>query len=149
MHFSETGRSVTGLTYYAWKMGPVPADLSPELIPQGSTELSKHLSIEKIPTGYDKEMVKFVPKHEFNEGVFSKRELCILKSLAEEYQNSAAQEMIEATHLENQPWHRIWEVEGRKQQEIPYLLALKSQEAEEMEKTINENKNAWAEFFDQ
>jgi uncharacterized phage-associated protein len=30
-HFRETGRSVTGLDYYAWKMGPVPVQLYNEL----------------------------------------------------------------------------------------------------------------------
>ena len=29
-HFRETGRSVTGLDYHAWKMGPVPFDLMQE-----------------------------------------------------------------------------------------------------------------------
>src|SRR3972149_1376061 len=30
-HFKETGRSVTGMDYYAWKMGPVPVDLYEEV----------------------------------------------------------------------------------------------------------------------
>lgn len=29
-HFRQTGRSVTGLDYHAWKMGPVPLDLMQE-----------------------------------------------------------------------------------------------------------------------
>src|SRR5947209_11343888 len=30
-HFKETGRSVTGLDYFAWEMGPVPAALQNEI----------------------------------------------------------------------------------------------------------------------
>lgn len=30
-HFRDTGRSVTGLDYFAWKMGPVPKSLFEEL----------------------------------------------------------------------------------------------------------------------
>ncbi len=30
-HFKETGKSVTGLDYYAWNMGPVPKDVYEEL----------------------------------------------------------------------------------------------------------------------
>ena len=29
-HFRETGRSVTGLDYVAWKLGPVPVELAQE-----------------------------------------------------------------------------------------------------------------------
>jgi uncharacterized phage-associated protein len=31
MHFRETGRSVTGLDYYAWDFGPVPKKLYDEI----------------------------------------------------------------------------------------------------------------------
>jgi hypothetical protein len=30
-HYRETGRSVTGLSYYAWKLGPVPVALDEEI----------------------------------------------------------------------------------------------------------------------
>jgi hypothetical protein len=36
--------------------------------------------------------------------------------------------MVEETHLENLPWHQIYEVEGRKQASIPYRMAVRSQE---------------------
>ncbi|MFC1858011.1 Panacea domain-containing protein [Thermodesulfobacteriota bacterium] len=31
IHFKHTGKSVTGLDYYAWQMGPVPRDLYEEI----------------------------------------------------------------------------------------------------------------------
>ena len=36
--------------------------------------------------------------------------------------------MVEAAHLENLPWHQIYEVEKRKQELIPYDLAVLKQE---------------------
>ncbi|WP_217994559.1 Panacea domain-containing protein [Rodentibacter caecimuris] len=30
-HYKQVGRSVTGLDYSAWKMGPVPVDLHEEI----------------------------------------------------------------------------------------------------------------------
>ena len=40
--------------------------------------------------------------------------------------------MVEATHLENRPWHEIYEVQGKRQQQIPYDLALARGDAELM-----------------
>jgi hypothetical protein len=74
----------------------------------------------------------------FDESLFSKRELRIMQGLAVEYRDTQADDMIEATHLENQPWHRTYVEEGKRQQRIPYELALRKQEAEEMRDVIGE-----------
>jgi uncharacterized phage-associated protein len=73
-----------------------------------------------------------------DESLFSKRELRIMRSLAEEYRDTLAENIIEATHLENQPWHKIYVEEGKRQQVIPYELALRKQEAEEMLQVVGE-----------
>ncbi|MNL41398.1 hypothetical protein D3C87_1638030 [compost metagenome] len=69
---------------------------------------------------------------EFNPTHFSKRELRLLRELSAEFRDADAEQMVEETHLENLPWHQIFEVEGRKQAQIPYLMSLKKQDYEFM-----------------
>jgi hypothetical protein len=38
-----------------------------------------------------------------------------MASLAEEFSDAQANEMIKTTHLENQPWHQIYVEQGRRQ----------------------------------
>lgn len=121
-HFKQTGRSVTGLTYNAWPMGPVPVSLSDEL-DAPRLDLSESMKIDKIQIK-DKWMMTFSPTVPFSDTHFTKREMMILKNLAEEYRDADAESMIEATHLENLPWDKIYNKEGKKQQEIPYDLAV-------------------------
>ena len=40
--------------------------------------------------------------------------------------------MVEATHLENSPWDKVWAQERRKQGLIPYEYALRAQETDQM-----------------
>ncbi len=72
----------------------------------------------------------------FSEHHFSKREMMILKNLAEEYRDTDADSIIEATHLENLPWDQVYNKDGKKQQEIPYGLALRNDEREQMMKIV-------------
>ena len=138
-HFSKTGKSVTGLEYFAWPMGPVPTKLFEEL--DAPTELtSDSMEISTRRTPQNKEMLDITPKIAFKPDYFSKRELKLLETLSKEYFSSAAGDMIEATHLENLPWHEVYEVQGKKQQEIPYVLALKKSEYEQIIKNVNENE---------
>lgn len=83
-------------------------------------------------------MLTVRPLAAMDESLFSKRELRIMRSLAEEYCDTLAEDMIEATHLENQPWHKVYVEEGKRQQVIPYALALRKQEAEEMLQVFDE-----------
>lgn len=137
-HFKQTGRSVTGLTYNAWPMGPVPVSLFNE-IEAPSKDLTDAVHIEKksIQGG---EMLKIAPKGDFSGSLFSKREMRLLTSLAKEYRDMTADEMIEATHLENLPWHQIYNKEGRKQAEIPYDLAVRSDERDFILRVAKERK---------
>jgi uncharacterized phage-associated protein len=128
-HYRQTGRSVTGLEYFAWKMGPVPVELMDE-IDMPEPDMAQKLSFRIIPTNFNNSMLLVEPKAEFDSSHFTKRELRLLESLAEEYKSSKADEMIEATHLETLPWHRVFIDEGKKQKKIPYEYALKPEEAE-------------------
>lgn len=128
-HYKQTGRSVTGLDYYAWKMGPVPEDLYEEL-PVPEPDLAEKVKIIAIPTSYEHPMFLIEPKAEFDPSHFTKRELSILKDLANRYGLSKADEMIEATHVETLPWNRVYNVEKRRRELIPYEYALNTDEVE-------------------
>lgn len=48
--------------------------------------------------------------------------------------------MIEATHLENSPWDKVYKKESSPQAVIPYEYALRPNEREEMLKVIHERE---------
>ncbi|WP_394751940.1 Panacea domain-containing protein [Crenothrix sp.] len=136
-HYSRTGRNVTGLDYFAWPMGPVPAELNNELT-NPSSDFSQALEVrsKKIAKG---NMLNINPLVSFSADFFSKREIKLLEQLASEFKNSYAKDMVEATHLENLPWHEIYEKQGLKQQQIPYELALNKAELGQISKNVNEH----------
>jgi len=121
-HFRATGRSVTGLDYYAWTMGPVPVELNGQLDePSGDLFQAVSIVTEQV---VDHQRLKVVPKREFDARFFSKRELHLLEDIAGRYRDSTADEMIEVTHAENGAWEKVWrEGEGRNGL-IDYNLAL-------------------------
>lgn len=137
-HYKETGRSVTGMEYFAWKMGPVPVALYQEVEMPESDMADKVEFIEK-PTRSGP-MLTVNPIGSFDDSHFSKRELRIMNGLAEEYATTQVEDMVEATHLENEPWHKIYVEEGKHQKHIPYELALRKQELEIMREVICERK---------
>ena len=129
-HFKQTGRPVTGLDYFAWPMGPVPVSLYNETSSPEPDMGSQILFIEKqIKKGT---MLEVKPLVDFNSEFFSKRELKILQTLSKEFFETIAEDMVEATHLENQPWHMIYNEKNQKQQIIPYELAIRKQELAEV-----------------
>lgn len=135
-HFRDTGRPVTGLDYFAWKMGPVPKLLFEELAaPHGDWQ--GHCSFKTIKTAKG-DMLSVNAIGEFDSTHFSKRELRLLQQLSTEFKDSDAEEMVEKTHLENLPWHQIYEVEQRKQAQIPYLMSLRKQEYELMLESVRD-----------
>lgn len=143
-HFREAGRAVTGLEYFAWKMGPVPVDLYEEVDMPEPDMADKIEFIEKSTRRGTMLVVK--PIAEFDESHFTRREMRIMRSLADEFRDTPADDMIEATHLENQPWHRIYIEEGRRLQRIPYELALHETEAAEMLEVMAERREIVGHF---
>ncbi|MGH8611990.1 MAG: Panacea domain-containing protein [Gammaproteobacteria bacterium] len=137
-HYQDTGRSVTGMDYYAWKMGPVPVELYEE-VDMPEPDLAEKVEFSEKATRRGT-MLVVKPLVGFDDSLFSKRELRIMDSLAMEFYETLAEDMIETTHLENQPWHKIYVEEGRRQQLIPYELALRKQEAEDMRDMIGERQ---------
>ena len=124
-HFKETGRSVTGMEYFAWPMGPVPKSLYEEIKKQ--TKLKKFFKF--IPQGFlDPEFsdktIKLSPKIEFDERLFSKREIHIMNDLVLIYKDVKAKNITEASHDKKSPWYKVFKKENRKQQIIPYEYIL-------------------------
>lgn len=121
-HFRETGRSVTGLNYHAWEFGPVPVNLMQEW-ENPAPDLRHAITIEpeKI-IDYMRETV--VPLGQFDDSHFSKRELRIMASLADQYCDERSISMVDITHVENGAWSKIWNDGRGNYHPIPYELAI-------------------------
>ena len=137
-HFKEVGRGVTGLTYNAWRMGPVPTKLMNEVEAESDSnesesDLSKTIEIKYVSVGKSHPMMTFNPLVEFNRQIFSKRELKLLERIAEENKLLGGEQMVEKTHLPTLPWYRVHQVEGRELAEIPYHYAIAEDDMEMME----------------
>lgn len=138
-HFKATGRSVTGLTYHAWKMGPVPVSLYEE-IESPEPDMAEAIEFVERPTKLGRPMLSVEPREAFDPQHFTRRELALMKSLADEYCNARAEDMIEETHLENQPWDLVFNKQKNRQAPIPYEHALRSDEREMMLRLVKERE---------
>jgi uncharacterized phage-associated protein len=120
LHFKQTGKSVTGLDYFAWKMGPVPKVLFDEL--SGDMKSDMRAAIKVLPKdGFQGIQPKTKPDIRF----FSKREMKLLEDLSFIFEEANAEVMVESTHLKNEPWDRTLRTKGEFQ-EIDYMLAIDS-----------------------
>jgi uncharacterized phage-associated protein len=138
-HYAQTGRSVTGLEYFAWPMGPVPVELQDE-IKSPREDLKEKVEFSFPPLMGPSQAVEITPKAEFDPSVFTKREMALLKEVADEFALSYADEMIYSTHLPGNPWDRVFNQEGRKQKKIPFEYALSGEDAEEVKEAAIEHE---------
>lgn len=60
-HYTQTGRSVTGMEYYAWRMGPVPVSVEEEF-DCPSDDFQEHISIKAEDIGMSHPMLRIVPQ---------------------------------------------------------------------------------------
>lgn len=121
-HYRQTGRSVTGLNYYAWKLGPVPVALDEE-IEEPAADLDAAVTLEQEPV-FNHIRMRIKALQTFDPSHFSKRELRLLASIAERYKNSFAKDMVDVTHGKGDPWDRVY-VDGQGfNAPIPYELAV-------------------------
>jgi uncharacterized phage-associated protein len=121
-HFRETGHSVTGLDYRAWKMGPVPFELVQEW-----DELEPDLAtaIDIVPERViDFTRERVVPKAKFDDTPFTKRELRLMQELALRFRDEFTKPMVNFTHFERGPWDKIWDSGRGNNDRIPYTLAI-------------------------
>ncbi|QJD91828.1 SocA family protein [Duganella dendranthematis] len=123
-HFKQTGKSVTGLDYEAWKFGPVPAELMREWKTLRD-DLSEAIEIIREPQyDYVRETVHVRDGVEFDDEDFTPRQLKILDALCNQYLANKSQKMIDITHEQNGAWDKIWADGAGDHQTIPYELAI-------------------------
>ncbi len=120
-HFRETGKSVTGLDYFAWQMGPVPKDLFEEL--SGILKPDLRAAVHEVPD--KKGFQKMQARKKFDSQYFSNKEMKLLEDLSYVFQDAGAEDMVESTHLKNEPWDRTLKEKGQFKL-IDYMLAIDS-----------------------
>ena len=125
-HFKETGRSVTGLEYFAWSMGPVPNSLYEKINKQ--IELKKFFKF--VPESFldpdfkNDKVNRFIPQVKFNEGLFSKREKRIMEELVCLYKDTKSKDMTNISHDIKGPWYKVFKKENNPKGAIPYEYVL-------------------------
>jgi uncharacterized phage-associated protein len=95
-YFKYFGKSITGCQYAAIDMGPVPNNF--KLI-FGLLEEENYLFSE-ITTYYDKETEMFSPQQIFDNNLFNKDELNILKMILSEFGRIKTNSLIDISHKE-------------------------------------------------
>lgn len=141
-HFKETGRSVTGHTYKAWGKGPVPTKVYWEIDPKNNPDdLKEYLFIEEeiFDEINNKKKLNIKPKKEFNNKIFTKRELEILGRIAEVFRDATGDIMKDSTHMKNAPWDKTIKDKGESA-EIDYLLALDDEKNSLTEEIVKVNQ---------
>jgi uncharacterized phage-associated protein len=143
-HFKQTGRSVTGLDYFAWKRGPVPQTIFFEIKKGIKSDFADHIRV--VGT---EDRTNFVPLKKFDNTHFSKRELKLLEEISFIFKDAKAEDISEATHLHNKPWGKTIKLKG-KNKKIDYIFAiddtkdsLSLEEVNERINEIEENKKAF------
>jgi len=132
-HFKETGKSVTGLHYNAWQLGPVPVELFHEFEkPQDDFKKCINIIGEVTPDGF----FKMLPRCKFDNRYFSKREMRLLGKVAYIFKEAKTEDIVEVSHLPNMPWDKTIKTKGE-YAEIDFLLALdESKESLSLEEAI-------------
>lgn len=115
-HFKETGKSITDLKYYAWEKGPVPNELFEEM---DSPKKDFQDFFTVIP---DDAIWQIKVKKSADTKHFTKREMRIIEETAFIFKDATAKDMVEISHLPNQPWSKTLAQKG-KFEEIDYALA--------------------------
>jgi uncharacterized phage-associated protein len=147
-HFKETGRSVTGLKYKAWKMGPVPPDVYYQIDPEKNPDdFKESIFVEKVEfengSGH---YLKIQPIKKFNSKIFSKRELLLLEKIAFIFNEAKASDMTDSTHLKNSPWSKTKKEKGENEW-IDYMLAIDDENNSLNQNDIDDRNQIENEFF--
>jgi uncharacterized phage-associated protein len=123
-HFRQTGKSVTGFDYQAWKFGPVPVDLMEEW-EQLDPDLASVIRItpEQV-VDYTRYTVKTKDGVKFDDSEFSSRQLRIMADLVEKYRETMSEKLIDVTHAQNGAWDKVWQGGKGAHLPIPYALGI-------------------------
>lgn len=98
LHYSKTGFSITGLTYRAIQLGPVPAEydkLYMKLADEGK------IYIDEVLIHGDNYAEIINGKEEYNENIFSDKEKEILNTIIKEFKSNTSKEIVELSHQYN------------------------------------------------
>jgi uncharacterized phage-associated protein len=126
-------------------MGPVPVDLYAEFdVP--TADMLSCIQFDSIPVKNGL-MLFIQPIAEFDNRYFSKRKLRLMAQLVNQYNDTSAEEIIEASHLEHKPWQRVYIQEGKKQQLIPYEYVLTSAEKKVISELNQEHQEMLRNFL--
>ena len=128
-HFRQTGAGVTGLTYKAWPNGPAPSALWHELQHGGHEDLQKSVAVFPVKDDLTNQLLRrdLKPRAAFDESYFTKRELKIMKMLAEVFHEIGAEDMSQFSHSRRLPWGKVFAQGKGNGREIPYELARSSE----------------------
>lgn len=146
-HFKETGRSVTNQKYLAWKLGPVPQPIYKELSPDNlPNDIKEFLFVEEeiLDDVSGKKRLNIKAKKEFNEKVFTKREIEILKKVSEVFYDAPGELIKDATHLKNSPWDKTVKEKGENAV-IDFMLALDDEENSLTEEMVKDKQSLYKE----
>lgn len=127
-HFRQTGRSVTGMEYRAWKMGPVPIDLAQEWMAWDvdqplEPDLADAITIKQTLI-HNYARYEVIPKVQFDPRYFTKRELALMSDISKKYHDALSGNMIDVTHEGNGAWVKVWANGAGKNRVINYELAI-------------------------
>jgi len=134
-HFRETGKSITGEDYYSFPKGPYPCKLA-EFFHKPSETFSSYIDYIDDNT--------IIPKKDFDETFFTRRELRILEEINNKFKDTETKDIVEMTHLPNEPWDKTKKTKGEKEL-IDYMLAVdntsNSLSREEIEERIKDRRD--------
>jgi uncharacterized phage-associated protein len=123
-HFRQTGKSVTGSNYQAWKFGPVPSSLMEEWKSPGADLSSAVSSSEEQLTDGVRQTVKVRAGIRLNAENFTPRQLRIMDELSHRYADVPASVIMADTQVKNGAWHKVWRDGAGERGKIPYALAV-------------------------
>ncbi len=107
LHFRETGRSVTGLTYHALSYGPVPTGLYNELN-RPSADLARTIDVRRRVVGHDETVApsgKIIrPLTKPSLPHLTKREQRIVTEVAEKFRDLSASQINDVSRARDGPW---------------------------------------------
>lgn len=126
MHLRRTGRTVTGLLYYAWPMGPVPKVLDDEFKEPSSRlhrafeiKASERVTSEIPPPTIDTDEselgvetrayskpTKIKPRFDVHQRYLTNLEFQLTKQLCEIFHSATADQMSDVSHNHLGPWKK-------------------------------------------
>lgn len=143
-HYRLTGVGVTGLSYKAWPQGPAPAELWHEL-PNPAPDLRRAIAVLPITDDITNEILRrdIKAKAAFDQDYFSRRELEIMRQLAEIFMEADGATMSAFSHSKNLPWNKVYGKGEGKGRVIPYELARTSEPILQTLETLPESDHQY------